>query len=44
MAFSFASTFLQIELYMIQWVERVDDTPCLGPFACFLCDLRLELC
>jgi len=43
MALCFSSTFLEIDLYMIQWVERVDDTPCLGPFALFLCGLRLEL-
>ena len=43
MALCFSSTFLQIDLYKIQWVERVDNTPCLGPFAHFLCGLRLEL-
>ena len=43
MALCFTLTFLQIDLYMIQWVERVDNAPCLGRFARFLCGLRLEL-
>jgi len=43
MTFCFASTFLQIDLYMVQWVERVEETPCLDPFAFFLCGLRIEL-